>query len=134
MRACATCTYSNLLVTLACVLHTLWLGRRFLMESTFDERGLNPWLLTHKPSCLDSVHPNNDFSGFTFNTTYVSFFRTFTSAFRSYVKAFLLLKVRQLCPHILYWTLQRVWIFSPEIYLGCYIHPEEVFGTCTFPK
>ena len=34
-----------------------------------------------------------------------------------------------LCAFVMYRNLQRVKIFSHEIYPGCYIPPQEVFGT-----
>ena len=82
MWACAKCPYINLLVPQSWVSHTLVVTPIFLMESTFDEICLTPWLLTNKPRYLVSVCLKTVFFKFNFNHSSVSFYNTLSKAFK----------------------------------------------------
>ena len=53
----------------------------YLIDSTLDDRGLAPSLINHKPRYSVSVHPENEFSAFTFNPDSASLCRTLSNYF-----------------------------------------------------
>ena len=63
------------------MLRTLFGTSIALIDSTLDDRGLTPLLLNQKPRYSVSIHPENEFSAFTFNPASASPCRTISNAF-----------------------------------------------------